>query len=87
MFTALHSKQQHIHDLWQPLDVIQQRDDLMKTLLEMKQRYGSDCIQVGYHSASPTWQMKRHHRSPCYTTCWQELLTIDDLAMAVTQNK
>ncbi|WP_445659855.1 Y-family DNA polymerase [Acinetobacter sp. F16] len=87
MFTALHSKQQHIHDLWQPLDLIQQRDDLMKTLLEMKQRYGSDCIQVGYHSTSPAWQMKQHHRSPRYTTCWQELLTIDDSAMTVTQNK
>ncbi|WP_291369172.1 MULTISPECIES: DUF4113 domain-containing protein, partial [unclassified Acinetobacter] len=40
-----------------------------------------------YHSANPAWQMKQQHRSPRYTTCWQEMLTIDDSALTVTQNK
>ncbi|MCG2609782.1 Y-family DNA polymerase [Acinetobacter sp. SM34] len=87
MFSALHVKQQYTHDLWQPLALIQQREGLMKTLLQMQQRYGSDCIQIGYHSANPAWHMKQHHRSPRYTTCWQEMLTINDSALDVTQNK
>jgi len=87
MFSALHIKQHYMHDLWQPVAMIQQRDDLMKTLVQMQQRYGPDCIQVGYHSANPAWQMKQQHRSPRYTTCWQEMLTIDDSALTVTQNK
>ncbi|MGE4316866.1 Y-family DNA polymerase [Acinetobacter sp.] len=87
MLSALHIKQHYIHDLWQPLALIQQRDNLMNTLLKMQQRYGSDCIQVGYHSANPAWQMKQQHRSPRYTTCWKELLTIHDSALTVTQNK
>jgi len=87
MFSALHIKQHYIHDLWQPLAQIQQRDNLMNTLLKMQQRYGSNCIQVGYHSANTAWQMKQQHRSPRYTTCWKELLTIHDSALTVTQNK
>ncbi|CAB1221442.1 Y-family DNA polymerase [Acinetobacter bouvetii] len=87
MLSALCSKQHYMHDLWQPLERIQQRDNLMQALLKMKQRYGQDCIQIGYHSRSSAWQMKQQYRSPRYTTCWQELLTINDPAMAITQNK
>jgi len=61
MFNALNSKQQPLHDLWQPLELIQPHKHLMKTLLKMKQRYGSDGIQVGYHTTSQIWQMKQHH--------------------------
>ena len=78
MLSALHPKSQHIDDLWQPIDLIQQREELMKTLYKMKHRYGSDCIQIGYHSSSTAWKMKQLHRSPRYTTCWNEMLTIDD---------
>lgn len=87
MLSALHPKQQHIDDLWQPLALIEQRNQLMRTLSEMKNRYGADCIQVGYHSLHQQWQMKQQHRSPRYTTCWNEILLIDDSHMAVTQIK
>lgn len=87
MLSALHSKHQHIDDLWQPLALIEQRNQLMLTLSEMKKRYGSDCIQVGYHSQKTLWQMKQQHRSPRYTTCWNEIQIIDDSHMAVTQIK
>ncbi|RZG66872.1 Y-family DNA polymerase [Acinetobacter bouvetii] len=76
MFGALHEKKHHIYDLWQPLAKIQQRDQLMHTLLKMRNRYGSDCIQTGYSSAMQTWKMKQEHRSPRYTTCWKELLSV-----------
>ena len=85
MLTALQPKQQHIQDLWHPIELIQQRDHLMKTLLTMKQRYGAECIQLGYHSNSEIWKMRQQYRSPRYTTCWQEMLSIDDSSMAVTQ--
>ena len=87
MFSALHSKSQHINDLWHPVDFIQQRDQLMDTLSSMKQRFGSDCIQVGYHSNQETWKMRQQNRSPSYTTRYSEILSIDDSHMAVTQIK
>lgn len=87
MFSALHPKQQHMDDLWQPLELIQQRQSLMLTLSKMKSRFGNTSIHVGYHSTEHGWQMKQQHRSPRYTTCWHELLSIDDSHMAVTQIK
>lgn len=87
MFSALHPKQQHTNDLWQPLQLIQQRESLMQTLCAMKSRFGSNSIQVGYHSTENGWKMKQQYRSPRYTTCWNEMLSIDDSQMAVTQIK
>lgn len=87
MFSALHPKQQHIDDLWQPLQLIQQRERLMQTLSKMKSRFGTGSIHVGYSSLESGWQMKQQYRSPRYTTCWHELLSIDDSHMAVTQIK
>lgn len=87
MLSALHPKQQHMDDLWQPLQLIQQRESLMLTLSQMKSRFGNTSIHVDYHSTEHGWQMKQQHRSPRYTTCWHELLSIDDSHMAVTQIK
>lgn len=87
MFSAPHPKRQHIDDLWQPKQLIQQRNELMQTLLQAQQRYGSESIQVGYHSNQNHWQMKQQYRSPRYTTRWNEMLCIDDSHLAVTQNK
>ncbi|ENV33270.1 Y-family DNA polymerase [Acinetobacter gerneri] len=87
MFSALHPKQQHIDDLWQPIQKIEQRHKLMQTLSHAEKKFGLDCIQIGYHSSQNTWQMKQQHRSPRYTTRWSEMLCIDDSHMTVTQNK
>ncbi len=87
MFSALMSKNQHTHDLWHPVQFIQQRDELMQTLSKVKKRYGVDSVQVGYHSKENTWKMRQQNLSPCYTTRWSDILCIDDTHMAVTQNK
>lgn len=87
IFSALSVKQHYIHGLGQPLALIQQWDNLMNTLLKMQQCYGSDGIQVVYHSANSAWQMKQQHRSPRDTICWKELLPIHDSTVTVTQNK
>ncbi|TCM66443.1 DNA polymerase V [Acinetobacter calcoaceticus] len=83
MFSALHPKAQHIDDLWQPVELIQQRETLMQSMAEMKQRFGPDCIQVGYYSDSSAWKMRQKFRSPRYTTCTHELLVIDDSHMQI----
>lgn len=85
MFSALNPKRQQVDDLWQPLVLIEQRQQLMQTLISMKKRYGSDCIQVGYHSPETHWQMKQQYRSPRYTTHWHEMLVIDDSNLTFTQ--
>ncbi len=87
MFSALHSRSQHINDLWHPVQLIQQRDELMQTLSDVKKRYGSDSVQVGYYSKENTWKMRQQNLSPRYTTRWSDILCIDDSHMAVTQKK
>lgn len=89
MFCELHLRQNYIHDLWHPLEYIQQRNQLMETLTNIKKRFGSHHIQVGYHSNNPAWQMKQSYRSQNYLTRWNELLCINDTptpSLTVTQN-
>ena len=55
-----------------------QRDHQLDHALDcLKKRYGKDCIQTAtisqYH---PHYAMKQNLRSPRFTTCWQELLTV-----------
>ncbi|MGA8882531.1 MAG: DUF4113 domain-containing protein [Acinetobacter sp.] len=74
MFSALHAKAKRSDELRQPIDKIQQRDQLMNALLQIKGEYGADCIQAGYSSAQQAWKMKQEQRSPRDVACWNELL-------------
>ncbi|MEQ1105048.1 Y-family DNA polymerase [Acinetobacter ursingii] len=87
MFCGLYPRQQHIDDLWQPLEQIHERQKLMLALSSIKNRFGNESLQVGYHSCQSQWKMKQLYCSPHYLTRWNELLCIDDSHMAVTQNK
>ena len=86
LFCGLHLRKQHIDDLWQPLELIHQRQHLMQAFTNIRQRFGSHYLQVGYHSRNPAWKMKQCHRSPNYLTRWNEMLRIDDSHLVVTQN-
>ena len=77
MFSTLHAKARLSNELRQPIDKIQQRDQLMNSLLEMKGEYGADCIQAGYSSAQQAWKMKQEQHSPRDATCWNELLQMN----------
>ncbi len=77
MFSALHAKAWRSDELRQPIAKIQQHDQLMNALLEMKGEYGADCIQAGYSSAQQAWKMKQEQRSPRYEACWNELLQVN----------
>ena len=49
------------------------QEALMHAWDAIRQRYGRDALTLGlrYHNAA--WQMNSRYRSPCYTTCWDEL--------------
>lgn len=87
MFSALQAMQQYTHDLWHPIQLINQRATLMETLSKAQQRFGLDSVQIGYYSRLTQWQMKQQYRSPRYTTHWNEVLTINDQNLKITQNQ
>jgi DNA polymerase V len=44
---------------------------------QLNHRYGRDTAFFAAQGVQPGWQAKRRHCSPCYTTRWDELLTIE----------
>lgn len=46
---------------------------LMQTLDAINQRQGRGSIRLGRLPANPIWAMRRDHKSPGYTTRWEEL--------------
>ena len=77
IFSALHANAQRSDELRQPIAKIQQHDQLMNALLEMKGKYGAGYIQAGYSSAQQAWKMKQEQHSPRDATCWNELLQVN----------
>lgn len=52
------------------------REALLKTLDRINQQYGRNTIQVANELLGKKWHMKQDFRSPRYTTCWEELLSV-----------
>ena len=48
-------------------------DALMKTLDNINQRYGQGSAFLAAEGIRKRWQMRQQHRSPCYTTDWNDL--------------
>ena len=42
----------------------------------INQKMGQDKVRFGVTDLSKSWKMKREYLSPCYTTNWNEILTI-----------
>ena len=51
-------------------------DSLMKSLDEINYRYGSSTLRLAAEGVGKNWQMRREKVSPCYTTCFDELMTV-----------
>lgn len=51
-------------------------DALTKTLDAINTRFGSQTIQYAVAGLDKPWLMRSQKRSPRYTTCWQELLSV-----------
>jgi len=49
---------------------------LLKAIDGINHKWGSDTIVYGAQGLERTWQTKSSHRSPRYTTCFQELLKV-----------
>lgn len=57
-------------------DEARDRSKLMAALDTLNQRYGRGTVFMASAGAGPEqrrWSMKQEHRSPRYTTCWEEL--------------
>lgn len=50
---------------------------LMGQIDRVNQRYGRETVQCGIFNSDGKWRMKLAHRSPRYTTRWDELLTVE----------
>ncbi|PCJ93751.1 MAG: UMUC domain-containing protein DNA-repair protein [Porticoccaceae bacterium] len=48
-------------------------DALMKTLDNINQRYGQGSAFLAAEGIRKRWPMRQQHRSPCYTTDWNDL--------------
>jgi len=51
-------------------------DSLMKSLDEINYRYGSSTLKLAAEGVRKSWQMRREKVSPCYTTRFDELMTV-----------
>jgi DNA polymerase V len=49
---------------------------LMRAVDEINARYGRDTIRFGVAPSDGSWKTRFSRRSPCYTTCLQETLTV-----------
>ena len=69
------SKQHCQPDFFQPPQE-KTADALMATLDNINQRYGSGAAFLAGEGIRERWTMRQQHRSPCYTTDWNDLPTI-----------
>ena len=53
------------------------RKKLDSTVDTINQAMGRSTIHIGSHGIAKNWQLKREKLSPCYTTKWDDLLTIN----------
>ena len=51
----------------------QKRRQLMQTMDQLNDKIGKQAVGFGLAREEANWQMKMAHRSPRYTTCWQEI--------------
>ncbi|HEX8734949.1 MAG TPA: DUF4113 domain-containing protein [Pyrinomonadaceae bacterium] len=54
----------------------QRRHNLMKAIDEINRKFGKDTVRFGCVQTEGKWKMKQTRKSPCYTTNWNELLTV-----------
>lgn len=54
-------------------DSQEQSDKLMQTVDTINEMFGRDTIHFAAQGLQRPWHMRSDHRSPRYTTCWEEL--------------
>ena len=51
-------------------------ESVMKTIDKINNRYGSNKLRIAAEGLEKRWQMKREKVSPCYTTRFEDLITV-----------
>jgi DNA polymerase V len=46
---------------------------LMQELDKLNLRYGRGTVKVSTQGVFKGWQMRQERKSPCYTTCWDQV--------------
>ena len=49
----------------------------MKTMDKINRKMGQDIVRYAALGYKKKWQLKQQRLSPCYTTRWSDLLTIN----------
>lgn len=66
----------HQVNLWDNVDR-KKFSVLMKTIDKINFSQGTDIVKFAIQGTQKNWKMKQEKLSPCYTTRWNDLLTID----------
>lgn len=64
------------HSLFVDEEVPQESTRLMQTMDAINKRMGKDTLFLAGAGTRKGWQMKQGNKSPCYTTCWEELVQV-----------
>ncbi len=51
-------------------------DQIMKTLDQINSKYGRDTLKLAVQGSGKKWGLRQEKLSPCYTTRWEDILTI-----------
>jgi DNA polymerase V len=49
---------------------------LMETMDRLNARYGRGTLKLSLDTSANRWGMKADNKSPCYTTVWEDILTV-----------
>ena len=71
MLSDISSVTTHQTDWLEPAQA--QPSHLMAVIDDLNQRYGRGTVKVSTQGAFKTWQMNQNHKSPSYTTDWQQV--------------
>jgi len=77
MLMGLTPKAEKQYTLFSSLPVTEQvSDDLMKTVDAINRKWGQSMVHFAATGIEKNWKVKSERKSPAYTTCWDELLSI-----------
>jgi DNA polymerase V len=64
------------HDLFASKPSTLKSDALMRAMDGINRKLGKASIKLASEGFRKPWKMKQEHKSPCYTTRWEDLLRV-----------
>ncbi len=72
--TDQHGQQLSLMDASQTEDECQRSQQLMATMKAMNEKMGKGTVRMGLPEKNAPWHLRCAHRSPRYTTNWDDLM-------------